>query len=545
VSPVVAPPPQARRLRVERPPAPVEPRVHAWREPLAVFLIAFAAYAALGLYTTLHLGIVLGDAESRLAHAYYVWWNEPSKLTAIGFFWPPLRTLALLPGAAIKPLATSLAALPLTSALFGGVLVAFVDRALALAPLQRRLRWAIVAAFALNPMIAYYATNGMAESLSLACLAAALFFFVRWMLEQRWQDLPLIGFAIALGALTRYEIAFWAPLVVAGIIVVQLRQRSAPGTIEGAVLAVLAPIAYAGLLWVFMNWAITGDPLGFLSFADQTASSVDLSPLELIGAAFLIHLALFPPALLLGVALVFGGVARRSVAALVLGGSLLMNVAETIGFVLYTQEDVPLLLRYNMRGIPIAVIATAWVLTLLPARRRTLLAVAAIGVLCLSNVASAATMLVAPFQLGEHSFLVGLATGENQEGKPGPNGPDQFVSDQHDMAGYITRSIGGRNAVFTDDSETYGVILRDGHPERYLDRIDISDRRWRLVLERPVARVRYMLVNSRATSGKDIFFYDRIVERYPSLAAGEPPPFLRLVYKNPTFALYRVTGGLQ
>jgi hypothetical protein len=542
MSPVVAPPPRARRLQIERPPAPAPPRVHAWREPLAVFTLAFAAYAALGLYTTLGLDIVLGDAESRLAHAYYVWWNQPTKLTAIGFYWPPLQTLALLPGAAVRPLATSLAALPLTSAFFGAVLVMFVDRALAFAPLDRRLRWAIAGAFAVNPMIAYFATNGMAETLYLALFAGGLFFFVRWTLTQRWQDLPLMGLAFALGALARYEIAFWIPLVVAGVIAILFARRASPDRIEGSTLAILAPVAYGLLLWVFVNWTITGDPTAFLQVASRPELEPTGSSLELIGKAFATHVALFPVTLLLGLGLVVGGVGRRNVTALVLGASLFVNVVTTIAFLLYTPEAAPLLLRYNMRGIPVALIAAAWLLSRVPRPRRTLAATVTLAVLLLSNAATGLTMLRADDQLGESAFLHGLARLENQDGKPGPKGPGLSMADQEDMAAYVRANVAGQNAVLVDDSQSFGVILHDGHPERYLDRIDVSDRRWLAVRGDPVGRVDYVLVNRNATRAGDPVFYDRILDLYPGLGHGRPPAFLRLVHQNPTYALYRVAG---
>ena len=71
-----------------------------------------------------------------------------------------------LPLAAIKPLATSLVALPLTSAVFGGLLLVVIERLLGLTGLSRPRRYALVAAFGANPMIAFYASNGMAEIVS-------------------------------------------------------------------------------------------------------------------------------------------------------------------------------------------------------------------------------------------------------------------------------------------------------------------------------------------------------------------------------------------
>jgi len=97
-------------------------------ENAGLFLAATAAYGALGLWLVLREHVLVYDGLARLSHAYFVWWNAPPKLTAIGFVWPPIATLMFLPFAAIKPLATSLAALPLSSAVFGALLLVMLNR---------------------------------------------------------------------------------------------------------------------------------------------------------------------------------------------------------------------------------------------------------------------------------------------------------------------------------------------------------------------------------------------------------------------------------
>ena len=67
-----------------------------------------------------------------------------------------------------------------------------------------------------------------------------------------------------------------------------------------------------------------------------------------------------------------------------------------------------------------------------------------------------------------------------------------------------------------------------------------SDEYWASVRDNPVGRVRYVLVQRGATRGRDPVFYDRILDAYPTLGTGEPPPFLRLAHENGTYLLYAV-----
>ena len=87
-------------------------------EGVIVFVISYAFYMVLGWRIVHQQHLVVFDATARLAHAYFVWWNAPPKLASIGFVWAPLSTLVLLPFTLIKPLATSLMALPASSGRF-------------------------------------------------------------------------------------------------------------------------------------------------------------------------------------------------------------------------------------------------------------------------------------------------------------------------------------------------------------------------------------------------------------------------------------------
>jgi hypothetical protein len=160
---VIAPPliaPRRVRLRASEHRARRRAVGAATVETVVLWAIALAGYAWLGNRVVVQQHVVIFDAAARLAHAFFVWYNAPPKLAAIGFVWAPMSTLVFLPLAAIKPLASSLLALPLTSAMFGAGLLAVLNRTLALFEIRWPWRYAIVAAFGLNPMIAFYASNG-------------------------------------------------------------------------------------------------------------------------------------------------------------------------------------------------------------------------------------------------------------------------------------------------------------------------------------------------------------------------------------------------
>lgn len=518
-------------------------RLAGWREPALVFAAGYLVYAAVGVYATLGLELVVGDAESRLAHAFFVWWNDPSKLASIGFYWPPLQTIVLLPLAAVPPLATSLAALPLTSAAFGAGLLVVLDRSLAAADLERALRWAVVAAFGLNPLILFYAANGMAEIVYVFFLTLGVSLVVRWSLQPRWQALPVAGFAFGLGTLTRYEVAVWLVLAVALAVAVLVRARQSIPAIEAAFLALVVPTIYGLVVWLFVNWSLTDEPLGFLEgqLVPKDGQQTAAGALDLLARTAFVQAAIFPAAIVAAVAALAAGLRLRSPVGLALAASTATGALLTFAFVLRQQQDFLLQLRYNLRAMPLAVVALAWLLAVTPARRRRTAGIAAATVLALSGTSTAATMLAFPHALGEAAFLRGLLTGAPQDGVAPPQGTGVSLADQRDMASFVRGHATGANVVLTDDSRNYGVMLLDGDPGRYLDRIDVGDEAWSRALERPGGGVRYFLVERGATRARDPVFFDRIVDRFPALGGvGEPPPFLRLAHANQSYALYRV-----
>ena len=182
------------------------------REPAAV-RVAAGVYFWVGYQTVVEDGVVVFDALDRLTRAYMVWHNEPPKLAAIGFVFPPLTTMVFLPFTVIKPLATSLVALPLTSAIFGGAMVVAMNRLFARCSMPGLQRWLVLAVFALNPLIVFYAGNGMSELAYLALLTFSLYCFASWVLTTQPRFLVGAAMAFSLLVLLRYSFGIWAIVV--------------------------------------------------------------------------------------------------------------------------------------------------------------------------------------------------------------------------------------------------------------------------------------------------------------------------------------------
>lgn len=508
-------------------------------ESAGLFAVATTVYAILGCWLIFSRHIVVYDGFSRLSHAYFVWWNAPPKLTAVGFVWPPIATLVFLPLAAVKPLATSLVALPLTSAVFGGLLLVVVDRLLALPGLARPRRYAIVAAFGANPMIAFYAANGMAEIVYLFLLLAATFGFFRWYLTRQTGPLIMASVCFSLGILTRYEVFTWAALVIAALTLAAIRQRVTRSELEGLLLAYLAPICYGIGLWLFFNWLILGNPVYFLSQQVPGAANTVSQPvltqvtdpplggLALLEKLVVLNLELFPLTLVVVAALTALALRTRGDSlTLVLIAMIVLNAAFTFLIVTKTGANTYLQLRYNMRAMPLALVAVVWLMLRVDRRFRTAIWLATLVILVVSIPLTAHAMTTFRYQYLDREFVHAITRGEVSRNPLGP---------ADETADWIKEHVNQRDAVLTDDSQTFSVMIRSGRPDLFWDRIDRGDDEWTAALAFPFGATRYLLIANRPE--------DRIAQRYPTLASGVATRGFTRVFANHDFVIVRVAAA--
>ena len=98
-----------------------------------------------------------------------------------------------------------------------------------------------------------------------------------------------------------------------------------------------------------------------------------------------------------------------------------------------------------------------------------------------------------PFQSMEQAFVRSISTGESQEGQPPAAASPSASAPEAQMAQYIKQNVRGKNAILTDNAQTFGVILLSGRPQQFLDRIDRGDSAFNDILTDPDGLVEFML----------------------------------------------------
>jgi hypothetical protein len=527
-------------------------------EALLVFAVFALIYGVLGWRVVHDQHLIVFDATSRLAHAYFVLWNNPPKLAAIGFVWAPFSTLVFLPFVAIKPLATSLLALPLTSGVFAAAMMALLARASGFLGMPRWQRLTIVAAFGLNPMVAFYAINGMSEAPYLALLTASLYFFIRWYVDDKPHFLVLCSVATIIAILTRYELLVYGVVMAIAIPVILMRRRRPNDEVEGSLVAYVAPIVYGLGLWLFFNWLILGNPFTWvnaglgLGGGDTPVSALGGVPqstgfgsedrLHLIGRLLQLNGELFPLTLVvtIGLALCWLFLRRgRQPMTLALIALVLVNIATSALLIAKSADPNLVQLRYNMRALPVAVIAAVWIWHVMPGPRSRLVTWAAtLAVLLVTFPLAWHVMRTWPQQYEEKVFVRAIETGKDQEGTD-PGGPYTIGNaDDREMASWIAKHVPAtRNGIMTDDGQTLGVMLATGRPDLFFDRIDRGDQRWKQVLKKPWGKVDYLLVARYPLPPAGIV--DEVQKAFPGLRT-KGYPGVSVEHANPHYVLLRV-----
>jgi hypothetical protein len=497
-----------------------------WLERLLLFLIAAGVYFWVGYHTIVEDNVVVFDALDRLTRAYMAWHNDPPKLAAIGFVFPPLTTVIFLPFTLIKPVATSLVALPLVTALFGGWMIVAMNRLLARCSMPGVQRWLVLALFGLNPLLLFYAGNGMSEIVYLALLTFSLGCFMSWFLTDQPRFLVAAGLAFSLLVLLRYSFGIWA-LVIAVMMAVGLGRRGAQSDeTEGTLITFLAPLVYALGVWILFNWLIVGDPFRWLSSsgafavnAPQADAAGDVGLLDVLERSGQLTLGVFALGIAVVPLLLLMAGSRRDEMSLWLAVLAVTGVVVLGANAIIEQDFNALAMRNALPVLIVCVAGAAWLYRILPGMRGLIWLAALVGLL-LTALGSWHAMQRYPFQSQEQAFVRAIKTGDAQADSNSIGGFRVGTTPEQQMAGYINANIGGRSAILTDNAQTFGVILLSGRPELFFDRVDKGDGTFERVVVSPHGEVTHVLM-AKQVSG------DLIRRRYPTassrVAAGLTP----------------------
>lgn len=514
------------------------PRVRAPRAlyTVAIVVVLWIAYFLLGYQTTVNAHVVVFEALDRLSRAYLVWHNDPHKLAAIGFSYPPLDTMVLLPSAIIKPIATGLIALPLTSAFFAALTVGMLDRVLVRCDMPLLLRAPLVIAFAVNPLWLFYSGNGMSEAVYSAFLAIALYFFVSWYVTTEPRFLIGSGLTLAVLVLTRYGFIVWAFLLCVLIGVALARRHARRLEIEGSVIAFAAPVLYVLGIWILFNGLIVGDPFGWVGATNTSAAVNSSGATELVQLDFndvakrllQLNVAVFPLAFLVVPGLVVAFVTQRNDMALWLASFIVIGIVIMGADAMINDSESLLTLRDSFPMMVTAFVGAGWLFRSFLGARMIVWGLTLV-VLIIGWFTGWYGMKNYPFQSLEQAYTRTLFTGKSQEGTSSRGGYTVGIDPESQMAAYVKQSINGKDTILTDNAKTYGVILMSGQAPEFFLRVDKGDKKWKQVLTNPWGKVGYMLATNAPNSG------DLVTQQYPLAVTGRTPGL------TPIFATDRYT----
>lgn len=246
--------------------------VRARRGPWVLLGSLSVLYFAVGAVLVLRYNLFDPDAPSRVANAGYVFMSRDPHLSAIGFVWNPLPSLAQIPVLALADWFPTLKTHGLAAVVQSALLMAAaavmvrgiaVDRGVP--TLWRRVA---VGCFALQPMIIVYGASGMSEAAEVFCIVWCARHLLRWVRTRREGDLAWAGIALGVGYLARYEVVvsgIGAAVVVAVVALAGTTGRRRFTEAALAVLIVVFPLITAFVAWAVTGWVVTGELFATLS----------------------------------------------------------------------------------------------------------------------------------------------------------------------------------------------------------------------------------------------------------------------------------------
>jgi hypothetical protein len=517
---------------------------------LAMSLGLGSVYVAVGAWVSLVQGVFIGDALSRTSMAMNVVLSRDPHLGAIGFVWNPLPALLQVPLVAVlTPFGLAYLAGPIMSAAFSAGTLWLLDRLLLLFELGPRRRLLLLGVYALNPLIVWYAVNGMSEAAFIFFLVGATYHYLRW---TRGAGYPaLISFALlSSGAfLVRYEaVALALAAIPALVLAFWAAGRLEPDRLEAVLLTFFTPVAYCVGVWVFFNWLFMGDPLYFqhgeYSNQAQTQSfRTDGSYLAGIvgspGGALRYALErwglLFPLGPVVVVLAVIRVVVRRDLTLLSL---VLIALCVPLFhlFLLYSGSSFGWL-RFFMYGLPFGIVLTGAVLRATGQERFVW---ACAGALLLLSLPTSLFAMRQP-ELGREEWQI---TQHLLDPATAPAPPGSTFRAERQIAAAVDAAPDG-TTVLMDSYDAFPVSVFSRHPSRLAVP---SDRDFKTVLGAPWRSVSHVLVPRPECEPKSPCppQSDAVVTSYPSLW-GSGEPWLELAGDfggDYGWRLYRVVPGV-
>lgn len=511
-----------------------------WGRVEALLALALLGlYLGLGQWVVREVHVVGFTSLRRFADALKLT-HEPLRAEEVLASDPtPLATLLTAPLTAVPGAVTSLAAVPLGSALAATAAVLALHRVLRHAAPSRLMHALLLAGVALNPLVVLYATDGDALLLAPALVLAAMACLDSYRRRGDLRALLLAGGALALAALADPRLLVVPVVLGAGIFVAQ-RRSGHPRVVasaEGTLAALLSPTVALLALWAALGTLLAGRPVGWLAAPGALrgpSGAGDPGAVEALGQT-LEALSLAAPVVgVVLVGLVVRGVRHRDSDA----GLLAVLLATTCCLPALAAVLAGAQVQVREAVLP-QLVATAGAGLLLgrrgaPGLRRA----GAVGVVAVLLVAWPTTwhlMRTSEHQVLEAALVRAVETGRSQEGALTPAGDRVGYEPEVRTSRFLRDLDPGRRGVLVDPEVGYPVLVGTARPDWFRDHPDSAS--WQAAAADPAgAGVRYLLLTADPAT-------DRLAALHPLAAAGLDPT-LRVVHRSERYVLVEPVAGV-
>ena len=236
-----------------RPPArrPTSPAARGRAWPSSSAFTGF--YIWFGYWLVVKMHVVGFETLDRLNRALMIWHNDPAKLSALGFDYPPLATLLISPLAIFPAVTSSLIAVPIASAVFAGLTMMSLNTMMRRAQLIAPLRYGVLIALGANPLFLLYAAGGARQFIWIAFVVVAMGALVAWYVTADVRYVMLAGLAFSVAALSGYASLLWFVLTALMIGAILAKLGADGSEVEGTTIGFAVPTAYVIALWTVFN----------------------------------------------------------------------------------------------------------------------------------------------------------------------------------------------------------------------------------------------------------------------------------------------------
>ncbi len=493
------------------------PGIETW----LIALFFGVVYGVVGYFMLTDARIVNFDSLQQLNNAYMTWWNAPPKLASIPLDAPPLGAIVFMPLTLIKPLASSLVALPVATAIAAGLLMALLNSTMRRCEFPTFMRYAFLVLFGLNPMFIFYAGNGDSTVIGMMFAGVALLSLISWRLSAETRYLALAGLAMGVASMFDYGYFFWAVGITLAIMFIGGDREDSRDRRRSALIVFMMPVVYALMLWILIQTVILGSPFGWIQAQPNLIEVNTTGALQAItadwGGTFSdlgkIVLGIAPLGFLTVILLFILGIFKRSGLAWGMLFLIILAVAVPVGRTMIAdQAD---LMDLSI-GLPLALLAfagAAWVYRAEESWRVGVAVVMAVGLIAAIPLGWMA-MQDYRFQDQAQAFTRWVENRDTQEGTRSVGGYTVGVDPEVAMASYINESIPQeKGSILVDENFSYGPMILSGRPQLFADRADEGEGEWEMLIGDPFGKVSYMLITTSRGG-------DQLRKRYPDAISG-------------------------